>query len=210
MHLPIRLATLFILGVLPLRSQGMAFTPDETHTIIGFRAATPLFKVEGTFDRWRAEVSGDPRTLEGAAVKLILYAGSVNTRNKGRDEHLRSADFFDAARHPRITFTSTRIVRDGGKVLVTGILDMHGVAKELSIPFEPNFGRNGAGVDTWSFEATLKLNRKDYGIGADSVAARISLKEDVELNLLLVGFFREKAAEAPAPRIRPAPKKKPA
>jgi hypothetical protein len=54
----------------------------------------------------------------------------------------------------------------------------------------------------------VKLNRKDFGIGADSVAAKLSLKDEVDLNLLLVGFFHEKAAEAPAPKAKPAPKKK--
>jgi polyisoprenoid-binding protein YceI len=208
MRLLPRLALLAALMAPALHGQAMTFSPDETHTVIGFRAATLLFKVDGSFRRWRAEVSGDPRTLDGAAVKITLYTGSVDTGNKGRDEHLRTADFFDAARHPRITFTSTRIARENGKVVVTGNLDMHGVTKELTIPFEPAFGRNGAGVDTWSFEGSVKLNRKDFGIGADSVAAKLSLKDEVDLNLLLVGFFHEKAAEAPAPKAKPAPKKK--
>jgi len=208
MRLLTRLAFLAALATVPLHGQGMVFSPDETHTMIGFKAATLLFKVDGTFGRWRADISGDPRTLEGASVKLTLYTGSVNTQNKGRDEHLRSADFFDAARHPRITFTSTKIVREGGKVLVTGLLDLHGTTKELTIPFEPSSGKNGAGVDTWSFEAALKINRKDFGIGADSVAAKLSLKDEVDLNLLLVGFFHEKAAEAPAPKAKPAPRRK--
>ena len=69
--------------------------------------------------------------------------------------------------------------------------------------------KNGAGTDTWSYEGSIKLNRKDFGIGADSVAAKISLKDDVELNLLLVGFFEEKGMAAPkAEPKKPAAKKK--
>ena len=196
-----RLALLAALAV-PAFAQSIAFEPDMNHTVIGFKAATLLFKVDGTFRRWRTDISGDPKTLEGASVKVTLYTNSISTKNKQRDEHLQSEDFFDAGKHPRITFTSSKVVREGGKVVVTGTLDMHGVKKELSIPFEPAFGKNGAGADTWSYEGTLKINRKDFGIGADSVAAKISLKDEVELNLLLVGFFNEKKADAPQPAVK--------
>ena len=57
--------------------------------------------------------------------------------------------------------------------------------------FLPAFGKNGAGVDTWSYEASLWLKRSDFGIGADSIAAKLSLKDPVELNLMLVGFFHD-------------------
>ena len=191
-----RLALLAALAV-PSFAQQMAFEPDTNHTVIGFKAATLLFKVDGTFRKWRTDISGDPKTLEGASVKVTIYTNSISTKNKQRDEHLVTEDFFDAAKYPRITFTSSKVVKEGGKIVMTGILDMHGVKKELTIPFEPAFGKNGAGVDTWSFEGTLKLNRKDFGIGADSVAAKISLKRQVELDLLLVGFFEAAPAKAP-------------
>jgi len=181
----------------PAWGQQMAFQPDTNHTVLGFKAATLLFKVDGTFRRWRTEITGDPKTLEGASVKVTIYTNSISTKNKQRDEHLVSDDFFDAAKNPRITFTSSKVVKENGKVVVTGTLDMHGVKKELTIPFEPAFGKNGAGDDTWSFEGTLKINRKDFGIGADSVAAKLSLKDEVDLNLLLVGFFNEAKPEAP-------------
>jgi polyisoprenoid-binding protein YceI len=72
-----------------------------------------------------------------------------------------------------------------------GTLEMHGVKKDLTLAFEPAFGKNGAGVDTWSYEATFQLRRSDFGIGADSVAAKISLKDPVEVDLMLVGFFHD-------------------
>ena len=75
--------------------------------------------------------------------------------------------------------------------MVAGTLDLHGVKKDLTLAFEPAFGQNGAGVDTWSYEASLGIHRSDFGIGADSVAAKLSLKDPVELNLMLVGFFHD-------------------
>ncbi|MFN8011646.1 MAG: YceI family protein [Holophagaceae bacterium] len=191
-----RLALLAVLA-LPAAAQTKVFEADTNHTSLGFKAATLLFKVDGTFRKWRTEITGNPDDPKDASVKVILYTNSISTKNRQRDEHLVTEDFFDAARYPRITFTSSKVVKEGGKVVVTGTLDMHGVRKELTIPFEPAFGKNGAGADTWSYEGTLKINRKDFGIGADSVAAKISLKDEVELNLLLVGFFEEPKEAAP-------------
>lgn len=188
-----RLALLVVLA-LPAAAQTKVFEPDTNHTVIGFKAATLLFKVDGTFRRWRTEISGNPDDPKDAAVKVTIYTNSISTKNRQRDEHLVTDDFFDAATFPRITFTSSKVAKEGGKVVVTGVLDMHGVKKELTIPFEPSFGKNGAGADTWSYEGSIKINRKDFGIGADSVAAKISLKDEVELNLLLVGFFGEPKA----------------
>ena len=168
-----------------------AFTPDTTHTRIGFKAATLLFKVDGRFDRTQVDIQGDPATLEGVKIRVVIDAASVDTQNETRDNHLRTADFFDVKRFPSIVFTSTRAWRQGGQVMVAGTLDMHGVKKDLTLAFDPAFGKNGAGVDTWSYETTFKLNRSDFGIGADSIAAKISLKDPVEVDLLLVGFFHD-------------------
>jgi polyisoprenoid-binding protein YceI len=123
----------------------------------------------------------------------------VDTANKARDQHLRSEDFFDAAKFPHITFVSNQVRRDGDRVIVTGTLTLRGVSKELEIPFVAAEGRNGADVPTWSYRATVPLDRLAFGLGAESVAAKISLKKEVELDLLLVGSFEEPATPgAPA------------
>ena len=189
------LATASVLG-----AQTRTFRVDGNHTVLGFKASTLLFDVPGRFDRFKADIQGDPDTLAGASIHLELDARSINTANRKRDEHLRSADFFDAARYPRITFISSQVRREGDKVLVKGVLTLHGVARELEVPFVPAQGMNGAEVPTWSYRATLPLDRLAYGLGAQSVAARISLKPEVELNLLLVGFFEQPAG--PAKRSR--------
>jgi hypothetical protein len=73
---------------------------------------------------------------------------------------------------------------------------MHGISKELDLAFVAAEGMNGAGTRTWSYRTTLPLDRLDFGVGAESVAAKISLKRQVELDLLLVGFFEEPPAPA--------------
>lgn len=204
--------TLQILAALalmvPAFAGDMTFKPDTTHTVLGFRAATLLFKVPGAFRSYKAEISGDPASLANAKVTLSIDTKSIDTANETRDNHLRSGDFFDAAKYPKITFTSSKLWREGGHLMVAGTLEMHGVKKEVSMAFEESKGKNGAGVETWSYESNFKINRKDFGIGSDSIGAKISLKDEVELNLMLVGFFQEAGAAAPAAPAKKAIKKK--
>lgn len=194
-----------LLLVLPLAAQTKAFRLDENHTVFGFKAGTLLFDVPGRFMKFSADIQGDPATLEGSKVRIDIDAKSLNTAIKSRDEHLRSDDFFDVAKFPKITFTSTDVRKEGDHVRVQGTLKMHGVSKDLVMSFEPAEGMNGAGVHTWSYRATLPLDRLDFGVGAENVAAKISLKRQVELNLLLVGFFEE--PQAPSKKAS-APTKK--
>ena len=175
------------------------FRPDTTHSVIGFKASPVLFDVPGRFDRYQVEIQGNPAAPEGAKVRLVLETASIDTANKARDKHLKSEDFFDAAKYPSITFTATRVEKAGDLVKVRGTLEMHGHTQELEVPFLAAEGMNGAGNATWSYRATVPLDRLAFGLGAESVAAKISLKPTVELDLLLVGFFEEPKAEAPKP-----------
>lgn len=197
-----------LLVAAPLLAQTQVFRVDQNHTVLGFKASTLLFDVPGRFTRFKADIQGDPATLEGAQVRLEIQARSVDTANQTRDGHLRTEDFLDVAKYPTITFASTAVRRDGDRVIVRGTLSMHGVTRELEIPFLAAEGLNGAGVKTWSYRATVPLDRLDYGIGADSVAAKISLKRPVELDLLLVGFFEDAPATPSAPPAKPARRSK--
>lgn len=201
-------ALLLMLPATTLAAADKTFTPDTVHSRIGFSAKT-LFKVEGNFGKYTAEISGDPDSLENAKVRLEIDAASINTENKTRDGHLKTADFFDVAKYPKIVFMSSKVWKQGGQVMVQGTLDLHGVRKDLTIAFDPTFGKNGAGNDTWSYEGNLKINRNDWGVGSDSIGAKLGLKDAVELNLQLVGFFHEKEAAKPAaPAKAKAPAKK--
>ena len=189
-----------LLLAFPLLAQTRVFRVDDNHTVLGFKASTLLFDVPGRFTRYKADIVGDPAAPESAKVRLEIDARSINTANATRDNHLRTPDFFDVAKYPKITFTSQSVRKDGDRLLVRGTLTMHGVSKDLDLSFVPAEGMNGAGVPTWSYRATLPLDRLDFGIGADSVAAKISLKRPVELELLLVGFFEEPSAAKPVPK----------
>ncbi len=198
MHLRALLPLLLVLQ--PLAAADRVFAVDRAHTVFGFKASTPLFEVPGHFDRYAVDITGDPDAPATVAVRVELEAASINTANAGRDTHLRSPDFFDAARHPKLVFRSDRAWQDGEQLKVAGTLEIRGQKKELTLAFRPANGLNGAGVPTWSYRGSLRIDRRDFGIGADSLAAKIGLKDPVDLDLLLVGFFKEPQAGRAARR----------
>ncbi len=169
------------------------FEPDTNHTRILFVASTLLFDVDGSFGRYTFDIEGDPDNLSGVKINVEIDAASINTQNEQRDNHLRSPDFFNVAQFPKITFTSTRAVMENGKVVVEGVLKMHGREKAIRIPFAKVTARNGAGNMETVFKGEITLNRNDFGIGAGSVAAKISLEDEVKVKLVIAGFFKPKA-----------------
>lgn len=180
------------LGLLSTSAALAAWQPiklDRVHSQLGFTASTLLFDVDGRFSDFSVWVDGDPSKPETAKVKVEIKAASIDTDNDKRDTHLKNSDFFDVAKYPLIRFESTKIVQQGKTLKVSGILDMHGKKQPVTIPFKIAKGKNGAGMDTTAFKGKLSLDRTTFGIGSDSIAAKISLENEVELDLLLVTFL---------------------
>ncbi|HET6329797.1 MAG TPA: YceI family protein [Holophagaceae bacterium] len=183
------LASLLLVTALPAFAGDKVFTPDTYHTHLGFKAKTVLFGVDGSFKTYKVDIKGDPDTLSPAFIAMEIDVASINTGIEARDNHLKSADFFDAAKYPKITFTSNKAWKQDDKVMVAGTFTMHGVSKAMTLAFDPAFGKNGAGTDTWSYESEFKLNRKDFNLGTADIGAKISLKDEVNVDIMLVGFF---------------------
>jgi polyisoprenoid-binding protein YceI len=185
-----RSALLALLGIVFVTSTALAapLKLDRTHSKVGFTAETLLFDVDGEFGEYTVEVEGDPSKPTVAKVKVTIDVASIDTQNQKRDDHLKSPDFFDAKKHPTITFASTSIRKKGSQLIVKGNLTMHGKTKVVTIPFKVAKGKNGAGVDTTTYKGKLTIDRNAFGIGTDSIAAKISLEDEVELKLLLVTF----------------------
>ncbi|MCB9496317.1 MAG: polyisoprenoid-binding protein [Fibrobacteria bacterium] len=141
---------------------------DASHSSVDFSARHLLVSnTRGNFDSMQITLSGDPKNLSSLEAKATIQVASINTRNSKRDEHLRAEDFFDAAKFPQIEFVSTKVVGKNGKGTMTGDLTMHGVKRTVSIPFTVS----GPIEDPWKntrlgLEGTLKIQRKDFGIGA--------------------------------------------
>ena len=169
-------------------AEWLRVTPDTVHSRIGFTASTVLFDVDGRFKDYKLFVEGDPKQPETLKIKVDVVTSSIDTDNTKRDEHLKSPDFFDVAKYPVIHFESTKVEQQGRSLTVTGKLDLHGKQQTLTIPFKIAQGKNGAGVDTIAYKGKLTVDRTTYGIGTDSVAAKLSLDKEVELDLLIVTF----------------------
>lgn len=124
--------------------------------------------VRGEFGKVTGTVNIDEKDITKSTVEATIDASTINTREPKRDEHLRSADFFDVAKFPTITFKSKKVAKAGeGKLKVTGDLTMHGVTKEVVLDVE---GPAKDAKDPWGnvksgASATTRLNRKDFGLG---------------------------------------------
>ncbi|HXT19325.1 MAG TPA: YceI family protein [Thermoanaerobaculia bacterium] len=162
---------------------------DATHSTIAF--AVPfmaLSKTDGRFTGFSAAVWFDPADPQSAAVTVIVDAKTLDTANEERDKDLRSAEFFDVEKFPRITFRSSRVEQRGDTWMVTGPLTLHGVTKEVTLPMR----RIGDKLeDPWgnlraAFEGTLTLHRADFGIagnGRFSKLADFAIGPDVDVTL---------------------------
>ncbi|TDG00159.1 YceI family protein [Paenibacillus piri] len=140
---------------------------DATHSSIDFTIRHMMIaKVKGTFHTFEAEIEADPNDLTSADVQFAVELASIDTRNNDRDTHLRTADFFDVEKYPKMTFKSNRIVKtDEGEYEVSGDLTLHGVTRPetFSVTFE------GSGKDPWGneragFSAQGTIKRSDFGL----------------------------------------------
>lgn len=165
-----RRATAWVLGALAL---GLAATAhattwkvDGAHTTVGFSVSHLFTSVHGRFDRFEGTIEFDPDDPEAAVVRGTIEAASINTNNEKRDRHLRSSDFFHVEKYPTLRFESTG-VRDvaGRRGKLEGQLTIRGVTRPVVI----DAAFLGQGSDPWGnvragFTATLKIDRKDYGL----------------------------------------------
>lgn len=145
-----------------------SYTLDPAHTQIGFVARHAMVtKVRGRFGAFDGTAS-TAANLEGASIRLVIDATSIDTRNADRDAHVRGADFFDVENYPQITFDSTDISAEGDTLVVTGDLTIKGTTKPVTIDFEflgaaeDPFGNERVGL-----EGSVVVNRKDWGIDFD-------------------------------------------
>ncbi|MED3689432.1 YceI family protein [Peribacillus butanolivorans] len=140
---------------------------DPTHSAIEFSVKHMMIaKVKGSFNKFEANISANPYDLTTAEIDFTVDVASIDTRNADRDNHLRSADFFDVEKNPTLTFKSTKIVKTGDDEYdVTGDVTLNGFTNEetFAITFE------GQGKDPWGnekagFSGKGKVKRSDYGL----------------------------------------------
>ena len=162
---------------------------DKNHSDVSFTIRHFASKVHGRFADFSGAVQVDPAKPDASSVTFTIKTASIDTNNADRDNHLRTPDFFDAAKNPEITFKSTKMTPTGkDKYDVTGMLTMRGVSKEVTIPVAYlGSVKDPGGNDRASFELSTKLNRKDYGINWNKALDNggFMLSDDVDVTISL-------------------------
>lgn len=143
------------------------WTIDPVHSSVSFSVRhLVVSKVRGRF----ANFSGAVVVAEDGtpSVSAEIAVDSIDTGNEQRDAHVKSADFFDAAQYPTAKFVSTAVRADGDDYVVDGDFTLKGVTKPVSLKLEFNGVNPGMGHgEVAGFEASVVLNRKDFGIDID-------------------------------------------
>jgi polyisoprenoid-binding protein YceI len=163
---------------------------DAAHSNIGFSVpiAGGLSTVRGKFSDFTVTIVYDDKDVTKSSVEAVIKAASVDTGIERRDNHLRNPDFFEVEKYPEITFKSNRIEKKGKGFLAHGTFSMHGVTKEIAIPFTINGVNTDAKTGKTVLGATGKttVNRRDYGINFANPANPTFLGDTIEIELNLI------------------------
>jgi polyisoprenoid-binding protein YceI len=139
---------------------------DSAHSTVGFAAKHAMVATtRGHFTTFAGGATIDAANPEASSAWLELDAASITTNNSGRDDHLRSGDFFQAEDHPKITFRSTSAKVDGDALVLSGDLTI----KDRTAPVEITWEFQGIAKDPWGntkagFDGTASINRKEWGL----------------------------------------------
>lgn len=188
------LALILSLSLLsPLAAMAQTYTLDPFHSAIQFKVKHLMItNVKGVFEKFKGTVYIDEKDITKSRVDVSIEMASVNTNIAKRDDHLRSADFFDAARFPAMTFVSTKVEKSGADTLkVTGNLTIKGVTRPVVLNVEGPTGeiKTPQGDFKRGASATATVNRQDFGVswnkkldsGGVVVADEVFITIDTEL-----------------------------
>lgn len=160
---------------------------DPTHSEVQFKVKHLVIStVTGQFNKFEGSLESDNEDFDGAKAEFQLEAASVDTNVTDRDNHLKSAEFFDAEKFPHIKFTNGKLRKSGEDYKLTGNLTIKDNTKPITLDVEyggsmvDGYGQNKAG-----FEITGKINRKEFGLTWNAVteAGGVVVGDDVRLIL---------------------------
>ena len=154
------------------------WTNDDPHSQLGFTVThLGIADVSGTFNDFDVTVESSKPDFSDAKFKLTAKAASIDTRVDARDEHLRSADFFDVEKYPTIEFKSTSMEKSGEhKYKLTGDLTLHGITKQVTMDLTYNgtIENPQSKKQTAGFQITGTIKRSDFNVGSGFPAPMIS------------------------------------
>lgn len=168
------------------------WTIDPTHTQVGFTVPHMVVsEVDGQFKQFAGKVLLDEKDVTKSKVELTVQVASIDTGVADRDTHLRSGDFFDAAKHPTITFKSTKITKAGKGYKITGDITIRGVTKSVTLDATLSEAVTSPwGKQVRGAKITGKLNRLDFGVswnkaldkGGIAVGNEVTIEVKTEIN----------------------------
>lgn len=159
-------ASLLALALPALASAApVVYKVDPDHSSVGFSIRHFVSNVQGRFKDFDGTIKYDKQNPTASSVEFTAQVASIDTDNKDRDNHLKSPDFFDAAKFPTMTFTSTSVkAKDANTLDVTGNLTIHGMTKTVTIPVAVLGTVATKGGEKAGFESNFTIDRKDYGV----------------------------------------------
>lgn len=173
----------------PARSA--AWNVDRSHSTVGFVVRHFFTPVRGKFDSVQVTLRFDPENPAASSVEATIYVAGVNTGHTRRDNDLRSANFFDAATYPVITFKSSAVRETGPQAYVAaGTLTIKDVSKEVELPIlflgrQEIPTRDGGTREVAGFEATLTIDRRDFGVGTGDWVRTNVVGGDVKIEIAI-------------------------
>jgi polyisoprenoid-binding protein YceI len=141
-----------------------SYVVDPAKSHVRFHAVSRLVDADGAFRRFAGEIRLEPGRPETASGRVVVEVASIDTANQRRDDHLRSPDFFDAARHPQAVFALTTVrAESGGQTVVAGELTIRGVTRPLSVPVTVTVAD-----DSVRAAGRFVVNRRQFGVAYQS------------------------------------------
>jgi polyisoprenoid-binding protein YceI len=172
------------------------WTIDPVHSEVSFVVRHMMVsKVRGRFDKFEGTIVTAADPLQ-SSVTATVDLSSVNTGEPNRDNHIRSADFFEVESHPEMTFRSTGVRPDGDNFLLDGDLTIRGTTKPVTLKLEVNgFGPDAYGGTRAGFSATGVINRHDFGVSFNGpipgVPGGVAVSEKVTINIEAEGVLNK-------------------
>ena len=181
-------AMVLAVGAGSMNAQMRDWKLDPSHSDADFAVKhMGISTVHGSFRGISGVIHLDPANLAHSAVEATIDVRTVDTGVEVRDTHLRSAEFFDVAKYPTMTFKSSSIAKSGSGYALTGDLTMHGVTKQVVLNMEaPDKEEVDAkGVAHRGFSATTTVNRRDFGLTYNGMlkSGDMTVGDDVKIEL---------------------------
>lgn len=189
----ILILVLAVISLMPFSAVASTWTLDPAHTVIQFKVKHLMIaNVKGVFEKFRGTIVLDEKDITKSKVDVTIDMASVNTNIGKRDDHLRSPDFFDAAKYPVMTFVSNKVEKGkAGMLRVYGILTIKGNARPVVLEVEGPTAeiKTPQGDVKRGASASAVINRKEFGVlwnksmdnGGVVVGEEVAISIDAEL-----------------------------